>query len=259
MNNEVLNNMLAELEDELKSMDSARNQVLSLSQTINLLTDKYNSTLKKVDEISKSIYVDQQYFENNFGESVKKLNIGVEEAVHEVSERLDQLLNEAEKSTTVITKAHRKGEKLIVEYTDNFAKTLNHFANDVKKESDEITSQAKIQQIKFHSNIQTSFAELTATIEDKNNELKQASFYSLLQSVDGNICKFVEDLNDASERIQENGDKLSKILGKLDDNSVGVNKRLDQINKDISDKSQMNLIVTIVLGIIILGAMFFIK
>ena len=108
MNN--INNTLAELEDNLKKMDSARSQVSNLSQLVSQLTEAYSDTLGQLKKIESSIHYDEKYFEKKFGKSINELDTNINLLQSKVLDNNNSVNSIHEKSYKYLIIIYKKKE-----------------------------------------------------------------------------------------------------------------------------------------------------
>lgn len=211
MNN--INNTLAELEDNLKKMDSARTQVSNLSQLVSQLTEAYSDSLGQLKKIESSIHYDEKYFEKKFGKSINELDKNINLLQSKVVDHNNSANAIHEKASKDFISSLKKNEEKVKLYLDEITPTLekvqNDFKNkneenivDLKKKINEIveTSSEKINEIKGLdllkeiNSIELTIKEINANFEKLFNENKE------LKHEIQNLSKEIESKFDKSER-----------------------------------------------------------
>lgn len=233
MNNFNINNTLAELEDNLKKMDSARNQVSNLSQLVSQLTEAYTDTLGQLKKIESSIHYDEKYFKNKFGKSIKDLDNNIALLNSKVQENNSSLNSIYEKSFNDFVNSLDVSEQKIKKYVESIPQLLDLIKNDVKNANEEIVVALNNQVDEFVNNISLKIEELKGL----------------------DLMKEVIDIDQNVSQINASIERLS-----IDNNELKT--RLDEINKnqiEQSSKSASRINILLILVVIILISILVLK
>ena len=224
MNNFNINNTLAELEDNLKKMDSARNQVSNLSQLVSQLTEAYTDTLGQLKKIESSIHYDEKYFETKFGKSIKELDSNINLLQSKVIDHNNSVNSIHEKASKDFINSLKKSEGKVKLYIDEIKPTLEKNLNDFKNKNEEIIVSLR-QQIK----------EVIETSSEKINEIKEL-----------NLLKEINSVESTTKEINSKLGNVSILLNNIDKNQVENFEKLYLENKELKDeilnlKTDLNL------------------
>lgn len=254
MNNHNINNTLAELEDNLKKMDSARLQVSNLTFLVSQLTETYKSTLDRILIIESALHYDENYFENKFGESISTLdsninlfqskiknhNISVNSIYETASNDFISLLENSEKKVKLyIDRIEptleniqndyignlQKGEDKIITYIDEIKPKIEKTQNDFIKKNDEIIY-----------NLNKKIEEVTGVYSEKISEIKNLDFLKeinrievLTKELDSNLEKYYIDILKKQEmNFEKSLEENEKLNNNIINYKTEINSRLDK-------------------------------
>jgi flagellar biosynthesis chaperone FliJ len=196
MNNTLVHQTLIEIEQNLKELESARNQVNSVSASSQSLVVAVSSIIKKIERLEKDLVEDRQ---NQIGR---------------IDEDLEQFQT---KLKTNSDKAIEKSEELHTNYSaeiqsqiENLSTELNKFKinleRSAKDASDQSTALGKKQNF-----------EITNTIEHLRD------FQEEVKKFNGKIASL--DLNSRFESLRKNGEtNANEINKKIDANGLELTK-----------------------------------
>lgn len=224
MNNININNTLAELEDNLKKMDSARNQVSNLSQLVSQLTEAYSDTLGQLKKIESSIHYDEKYFEKKFGKSINELDTNINLLQSKVVDHNNSVNSIHEKASKDFINSLKKSEEKVKLYIDDIKPTLEKVQTEFKNKNEEIIVDLK-QKIK----------EVIETSSEKINEIKGLDLLKEINSIESTT----KEINSNFERILSENNDLKTQLEDL------KKSQMEQSNK-LESKINIVLILVVV-------------
>lgn len=214
MNNININNTLAELEDNLKKMDSARSQVSNLSQLVSQLTEAYSDTLGKLQIIERSIHYDEKYFEKKFGNSINELDSNINLLQSKVIDHNNSVNSIHEKASKDFISTLKKSEEKVKLYIDEIKPTLEKVQTEFKNKNEEIIVDLK-QKIK----------EVIETSSDKINEIKGLDLLKEINSIESTI-----------KEINSNFENVFRLLESIAKNQAVSFDKLYLENKELKDE-----------------------
>lgn len=224
MNNINISNTLAELEDNLKKMDSARSQVSNLSQLVSQLTEAYSDTLGQLKKIESSIHYDEKYFEKKFGKSINELDTNINLLQSKVVDHNNSVNSIHEKASKDFINSLKKSEEKVKLYIDDIKPTLEKVQTEFKNKNEEIIVDLK-QKIK----------EVIETSSEKINEIKGLDLLKEINSIESTT----KEINSNFERILSENNDLKTQLEDL------KKSQMEQSNK-LESKINIVLILVVV-------------
>lgn len=268
MNNLNINNTLAELEDNLKKMDSARAQVTSLSSLVSNLTSAYSNTLVQLQKIESSIHFDEDYFANKFGKSINQLDHNIsllKSKAIDHNNSMNSIHAKASKDFILsLNKSEDKVKIYVSEFKPSFEKVKNDFKNrnqeiiaDLNKKINEFTetSTEKIEEIKSLdllkeiinidetiTQINSNFEKVSISLENINNssvlhfEKLQSENIELKEDIKSlDLFKEINNIEHTIADINSNVEKASVSLENIENSSVVNFKKLQSENNELKD------------------------
>lgn len=212
MSNFNINNTLAELEDNLKKMDSARSQVSNLSQLVRQLTEAYSETLGQLKKIESSIHYDEKYFKNKFGKSIKELDNNIALLNNKVQENNNSLNSIYEKSFNDFVRDLDGSEQKIKKYVDSLSLSLDIIKNDFRNKNNEIV-------VCLNNKVK----ELVDITSSRIDEIKKLD---LLKEIN-NIDQGISHINTYFERILSENNELKAQLEDLKKSQMEQSNKLE--------------------------------
>lgn len=173
MNNININNTLAELEDNLKKMDSARSQVSNLSQLVSQLTEAYSDTLGQLKKIESSIRYDEKYFEKKFGKSINELDTNINLLQSKVVDHNNSVNYIHEKASKDFINSLEKSEEKVKLYIDDIKPTIEKVQTEFKNKNEEIIIDLK-----------KKIDEIVEASSEKINEIKGLDLLKEINSIE---------------------------------------------------------------------------
>ncbi|MGG5905446.1 hypothetical protein, partial [Sphingobacterium daejeonense] len=195
MNNININNTLAELEDNLKKMDSARTQVTNLSQLVSQLTEGYSNTLSQLKKLENSIHYDEKYFERKFGKSINELETNINLLQSKVVDHNNSMNSIHDKAAKDFINSLKKSEDKVKYYIDEIRPTLEKVQNDFKNKNEEVIVDLK-----------KNISEILEISSEKINEIKSLDLLkeiNIIESTTKEINSFIEKIKNENEHLKE--------------------------------------------------------
>lgn len=227
MSNFNINNTLAELEDNLKKMDSARTQVSNLSQLVRQLTEAYSDTLGQLKKIESSIHYDEKYFEKKFGKSINELDANINLLQSKVVDHNNSVSSIQEKASKDFINSLKKSEDKVKLYIEEFKPALEKVQNDFKNKNEEIIV-----------DLQKKINEVIDTSSDKIAEIKGLDLLKEIYSIESTT----KEINSNFESILSQNNEFKTQLEDL------KKSQMDQSNKL---ESKINIVLILVIVILI--------
>ncbi|MGV0956800.1 hypothetical protein ACTS91_10335 [Empedobacter falsenii] len=223
MSNFNINNTLAELEDNLKKMDSARSQVSNLSQLVSQLTEAYTDTLGQLKKIESSIHYDEKYFEKKFGKSINELDTNINLLQSKVVDHNNSVNSIHEKASKDFINSLKKSEENVKLYIDDIKPTLEKVQTEFKNKNEEIIVDLK-QKIK----------EVIETSSEKINEIKGLDVLKEINSIENTT----KEINSNFENVFSSLDNIQNTQLLKFENILTENKELKNEIQNL--KSELN-------------------
>lgn len=221
MNN--INNTLAELEDNLKKMDSARSQVSNLSELVSQLTETYTDTLGQLKKIESSIHYDEKYFEKKFGKSINVLDSNINLLQSKVVDHNNSVNSIHEKASKDFIISLKKSEEKVKVYIEEFKPALEKVQNDFKNKHEEIIIELN-QKIK----------EVIETSSEKIYEIKDLDLLKEINSIESTT----KEINSNFENVFSSLDNIQNTQHLNFENILTENKELKNEIQNL--KSELN-------------------
>jgi len=216
MNNININNTLAELEDNLKKMDSARSQVSNLSQLVSELTGAYSSTLNEIKKIESSIHFDEKYFEKKFGKSISELDRNINLLQSKVIDHNNSVNSIHDKASKDFINNLKKSEDKVKLYIDDIKPTIEKVQTEFKNKNEEIIIDLK-----------KKIDEIVEASSEKINEIKGLDLLKEINNIDSTIIE-----------INSNFEKLDKTLNSISKSIYTNFEKIQHENKMLKEDLQ---------------------
>lgn len=234
MSNFNINNTLAELEDNLKKMDSARNQVLGLNDLVKELSEAYSNTLVELRKIQGSIHYDEEFFKDKFGKSIKTLEKNLSALESKVIDNNNSLNDLQEKASENFISNLGKSEEKVKKYIDDVKPTLEKVHKVFELENQELINSLKLK-----------VNELFTISNQKIEEIKSLNLFKELEKIEITLTELDQKntvIQTELKLIQDSQNLISEILN-------GENNSIKSELREHSKKSDNNFKIT--LGLII--------
>ena len=185
MNNSAYNETLVQLEQNLKDLASARDQVLSVTSQGEAIVTAFAKVLKSLDDFLATASFDQTSFEesirqrfNEANESFKKFNAGLESQLNELGKSRENtnnavkeaMLEEAKKVTEAVLSFNASIEQKKESFGDFLTNMQESISKNEKKVSKQFSSLEK--EVKGTTE-QLSNLDLTTQLEATEASLKE--------------------------------------------------------------------------------------
>jgi hypothetical protein len=205
MNNTLVHQTLIEIEQNLKELESARNQVNSVSASSQSLVVAVSSIIKKIERLEKDLVEDRQ---NQIGR---------------IDEDLEQFQT---KLKTNSDKAIEKSEELHTNYSaeiqsqiENLSTELNKFKinleRSAKDASDQSTALGKKQNFEITNTIE-HLRDFQEEVKKFNGKIASLDLNSRFESLRKNG---ETNANEINKKIDANGSELTKVRALTNDQS----------------------------------------
>jgi len=205
MNNTLVHQTLIEIEQNLKELESARNQVNSVSASSQSLVVAVSSIIKKIERLEKDLVEDRQ---NQIGR---------------IDEDLEQFQT---KLKTNSDKAIEKSEELHTNYSaeiqiqiENLSTELNKFKinleRSAKDASDQSTALGKKQNFEITNTIE-HLRDFQEEVKKFNGKIASLDLNSRFESLRKNG---ETNANEINKKIDANGSELTKVKALTNDQS----------------------------------------
>ena len=249
MNNSTYNETLVHLEQNLKDIASARDQVLSVVDQGEAIVSAFATVLKSLDAFMATASFDQSSFEesvqqrfNEANESFKKFNAGLETQLKKLGEGQENannavkeaILQEAKKVTEGVVSFNaslEENKKSFADFLLNLQKSISENEKKVREEFRSLQKEAKGTTEQLANLDLTTQLEVTETrLKDSLDELQihtldevralkellektQESFQAGLTQSQEDFKKALKSLNEteSQKRLEE---KLDRMLSK---------------------------------------------
>ncbi|HAW73262.1 MAG TPA: hypothetical protein DCX00_05520 [Flavobacteriales bacterium] len=185
MNNSSYNETLIQLEQNLKDLASARNQVLSVANQGEAIVTAFAKVLKSLDDFLATASFDQTSFEdsiqqrfNEANESFKKFNAGLESQLNELGkgrENANNAVNEAMlEEAKKVTEAVLSFNASIEQKKESFGDFLTNLQESISKNEKKVIRQfSSLEKEVKGTTEQLANLDLTTQLEATENRLKE--------------------------------------------------------------------------------------
>lgn len=226
MNNPALRQSLAEIEKSLSKIDSARNQVISVSEQSKLLIQEIKKAAEGISNFNSTI-------ENEFDVLVN----GVDDKISKLDSSLDGF---ADLSSKNINQVESKFNDLAKAIESNIVEANNSFSgfskevSDAQKRIEDFDLAGQFEGIKevfvsLKDDLLNEVASFKDVQERLNNEQKQEFNTVFHSNMDALYSRIGELKKDLSLKVEESGGKLEKSLSeKIEKLSLEMNAKMNR-------------------------------
>jgi DNA repair exonuclease SbcCD ATPase subunit len=232
MDNKALNQSLIELEENLKSLQSARTQVNSLSDKSEKLLRIFSSSITQLNKIQNDFLTEKGVFLSRVGTNVKDLN-------ETISNNKQQLIDSFEKLKNELTETVESTKEELLSFKENLIETEQALKNfDFEKSNNQIIANIQTTQKKIDLAIKTiqDNHQVIISRENSANEKIKKDFAATKEQLD--------KLQEQNKTLQKSFDSVEKSLnGFIKENKESlsaINNRLDAINDIMQSFEEIN-------------------
>lgn len=225
MNNININNTLAELEDNLKKMDSARTQVSNLSELVSQLTDAYSNTLSQLQKIESSIHYDEKYFERKFEKNISELDKNINLLQTKLKGDNNLVNTIYEKASNDLVNSLKGSEEKVTLYIDEIKSTLEKVQNDFKNENEEIIVDLK-----------KKIKEVGDISSEKINEIKSLDLLKEINAIEYTIKGVSSNFIRVFSSLDSIDESIVLKFEKLFNENIEVKDEIQKLKTDVNSK-----------------------
>lgn len=269
-----INSVLVSLEENLKRMSSAREQINLISGKTEILVEEYKENGVYLKELTTKFGVVGSEFENTVNnqllllkDSVAKINRECSDSAHLVKKQVEQILPEFNNSFENI----KESIVIITQEAEQKRKeTIEAFLSDNK----EIYKSAKETINSFTEQTSSELTNFSLKLNEKTEEIKQLEFkkeiielnktQSLLSNtfieLSKRVDRIVDDCNDIEVQIKQ----VTSILEQQKESFIKIEKMVNVASdknlealQGLKKPNLLLLIVLVVLTLINIGLVFF--
>jgi chromosome segregation ATPase len=293
MNNPTLNAALSELEQNLKKLDSARNQVekvsgktseiissvSNLTHSIENLRNRYTEEEKKLKQIYvetsteltndfkskiekiKKLADDYQGFQNEHTKSIQLSVDKLNSSLSEASQKIGEI--DIEKNYGLIQESLENQYLLIDKNFSSFGEDLKEIANQIKNQIASIQSiEPKLLELQElqKANSKNISKELKNNHTETENKLTEIKLFheSMIKSLDEYSSKAIGLINEVNSNFSLNLGEIKEKINDLNSLIVSSDSSSKSLLEKIQNNQRRNLIVMSV-GIILIVAILIFK
>ena len=241
MHDNTINNTLAELEDNLKKMDSARMQVTSLSDSVRELTLKYSKSLVQLQKIQDSIHYDENFFIEKFGASIQVLDKNISLLQSTVLDKSNSINVIHKNASTEFISNLKKSEERIHQYVKQIEPALHKVQDTFYNNHAEIIS-----------NLNTQIVKLIETSSQKINEINNLNLLQNVKTIEESTVEIYHKHNQLVELIENTNSNIDKKFNNVFKENNSIKSEISRINEEVDEKlKKTNNYLKILLGVII--------
>ncbi len=248
MNNPAINTALSEMEQNLKNLESARNQVSQVSEKSKEIITAVSSLVNSVENL-KSSYADEernlkQVFKNvsndlsiSFNGSIEEVKKSTKEYHKFQDEHIKSIQSSVQKLNTSLSETSKKLEEIDIE--KNYAIVKNSLDNQssiIDSNLNNVLAELKGLKVQIEEHI-SSFGSFEKKLFEyfTENDKKIISLIDLVKNGHSEISDNLNNLNLSFERIINNSlDKHSAtIIEKVETLNETYSTKLEQLNEDL--------------------------
>lgn len=289
MNNPAIPQVLAELQDSLKRIESARTQVNDLTAKSEEIINSFNNVLKSIGSFGDEIGIDEDYIKENVDKQFKVLENEIKLIVANFKESVniakDQLLQEKLsftqsleknllttqdqlKSFTVESQTNLKTidaelteqkflfsksiEGSVNQYKEELEGSIKKIESIVRESNDDLSSHKNDFKQKLETTVETLSAEfihIVPKIQRKTEELNTE--LSRINSDFSNVISGISsNLRSFEEKLKEAENKIEKL---------NFDESFREIYHHIDKNQKINIILILVSTVIIIATIVFLK
>jgi hypothetical protein len=242
MKTENINISLANIQDSLKEMDSARVQVEKVTNSSNNLTIATNKLAKEMksfaDNVQSELLATMTSFSNNLNQSKEGINTNIESSNVLIAENLkssnDQIVNKIERSNNFIEEKIKNSDKDIQVKLDRFKEDVNKLRDVSKVAIGELTSVSK-------KSLENQNQAILSTIGSINKYITTVqALIDILMEAD--IQSRLEELKKLNKNLFDKSDENRIELNQVIDNTTSflntkLDKNTDELKQFIKDEN----------------------
>lgn len=248
MNNNSYNETLIQLEQDLKDLASARDQVLSVANHGEAIVIAFASVLKSLDDFLASASFDQTSFEasiqqrfNEANEKFEKFNAGLEFQLKELSEGQENanivvreaMLEEAKKVSEAVFSFNESIERK----KDSFGEFLTKLQKSISENEDKVKGQFRSLEKEIEGTLgQLASLDLTTQLNATEQRIKESTGQLQIQML-ARITTLENLINDTQKTVEsglaQSAEKFKTAFDSLRESESKnlLEKKLDRMNQ----------------------------
>jgi hypothetical protein len=219
MKNSALQQTLVELEESLAQIESARNQVNSVTEKTEKLIQSFSMVLTSINSLNKGGVLDQAKLKKQFDDSIKTFQSNLALTVAGVEQHINQLQNRF-----LSQEADFKGE--LSKSLAITERSLNAVVSEFGINSNEAVEQLKTKLESFYDTIN----QLSERINKSEQIL--AGYTEKYQEFD-----FKGEMAALTNRVNVTQKRVAEIISAVSEQMTKVENRLKSLEKKIQDSS----------------------
>lgn len=240
---------LAELEDNLKNIDSTQKQVKNLVSSMDDLARSYQETLTKVDKVGNNMNTDIISYNEGFSRATKQFAVNLDEFETELNKRTSQFkvnydeFIKSQKSLFDDNKTSWDG------HTKEFKTTIESFRKNLNSESKDIVAYASNRLDNLNELFSDQVRHFSKTVGEKIEELNSVKTNKVLEQLSEKVDALESEVSLLRDQIKSNHEFLQLV-------QKSHNEHSKELRIEINKKGTVNSILICAAACVIVLAVY---
>lgn len=226
-----INNSLAELEDNLKQMSSAREQIELISTKADALTEAYTENIECIKEVTTTFGTIGSTFSNNINSQIQKLELSVTEIKNISTDSTHLIKDQVDKVLPVFKQTLEEVKLYIDDLSKDVDSKRDKMIDTFLKDNQAFYTESRDKVIDFASQTTASFKIIGDDICNKAEEIKKLDFTKEIKSLNKTQELLSSTFTELSKRVDDNSEKFKDLGGQV----KGVEKSLQSNKQDFDN------------------------
>lgn len=242
MNNPAINQVLAELQDSLKTIESARTQVNEVTVKSEQIIHSFNDVLKSIGSIGDQIGIDDEYIKESVDEKFKVLENEIKLIVGNLKESISiakgQLIQEKLSFTQSLENNLLTTQDELKTFTANSQSNLKNINAEFTEQKSLFSENITKSFNQYKEELDSSVQKIESIIKESNDDFSshKNDFKQKLDTTVENLsAEFIHIVPKIQRKTEELNTELSRISSDFNNVISGVNVNLRNFEEKLKE------------------------